>query len=306
MARLIVEGTAPVPLEARPSVARVAIAGDYFATMRIPVTRGRVFSETETANASAVALVSEEAARRYWPGRDPLGARITVQGSDPMIRGDSRGLTPLQVVGVVGNLRNSDVDQGLLPQVYVSASWQPSAEIGVVVKSVGADPLLLVPAIRAEVARIDRDQPIHDVASMSHVLFDDLGSTYVLAAMLTTIGLVALCLSAAGIYGIVSYSVAQRRREIGVRIALGARPGTIVRMVVGHGTKPVVAGSLVGLVAAAAIAFGLATAVPEIDARDPINYAGVILVIAIVAFTASYLPARWAAAIDPVVALRQE
>ena len=308
MARLAVEGAASAPLEARPLVARAAIGGDYLATMRIPVTRGRAFSEAETANASAVALVSEEAARRFWPGRDPIGARIAlaVQGSDPMTRSDSRGLTPLQVVGVVGNLRNSDVDLGPLPQVYVSTSWQPSAEIGVVVKSVGADPLQLVPAIRAEVARIDRDQPIHDVASMSQVLFDDLGSTYVLAAMLAAIGLVALCLSAAGIYGIVSYSVAQRGREIGVRMALGAPPSTIVRMIVGHGAKPVAAGSVVGLVAAVALAFGIATSVPEMDARDPINYTAVILTIAAVALAASYFPARRAARIDPLVTLRQD
>jgi putative ABC transport system permease protein len=138
------------------------------------------------------------------------------------------------------------------------------------------------------------------------VLFDDLGSTYVLAAMLTVIGLVALLLSAAGIYGVVSHAVAQRRREIGVRLALGARPGAIVRMVVGHGTKPVIAGSLIGLLAAVALAFWSATALSDIEARDPLNYIVVTVLIAVVALAASYLPARRAASIDPVVALRQE
>lgn len=251
------------------------------------------------SDASAVALVNEEAARRFWPGRDPVGARIALDSAPGQE-------TWLQIVGVVGNLRNSDADQGPLPQVYVSTSWQPTAQMAVVVKSVGADPLQLVSAIRAQVAQIDRDQPIHDVASMSQVLFDDLASTYVLTALLTAIGLVALSLSAAGIYGIVSYSVAQRSREIGVRIDLGARPGTIVRMVVVHVAKPVAVGSLVGLVAAVALAFALATTVPEFDARDPINYVGAILIIAAVAFAASYLPARRAASINPVVALRQD
>jgi putative ABC transport system permease protein len=141
---------------------------------------------------------------------------------------------------------------------------------------------------------------------MSQVLFDDLGSTYVLAAMLTVIGLVALLLSAAGIYGVVSHAVAQRRREIGVRLALGARPGAIVRMVVGHGTRPVLAGGLIGLLAAVAIAFGSASALSEIQARDPVNYIVVAVMITIVALAASYLPAKRAASIDPVVALRQQ
>jgi predicted permease len=311
LARLTVEGAAPAPVEKRPLVARSAIAGDYLTTLRIPTISGRSFSEAEIVNVSPVALVNEEAAKRYWPGRDPLGARIAldvpVPGSDPVTRGDSRGLTPawLTVIGVVGNLRNSDIDQGPLPQVYVSTTRQPSAQFGVVVKTAVADPLQLVPAIRTQVAGVDRDQPIHDVATMSQVLFDDLGSTYVLAAMLTVIGLVALLLSAAGIYGVVSHAVAQRQREIGVRLALGARPGAIVRMVVGHGTKPVIAGSLIGLLAAVAIAFWSATTLPEIDARDPLNYIVVAVMIAAVALAASYLPARRAAAIDPVAALRE-
>jgi putative ABC transport system permease protein len=307
LARLIVEGTAPVPLDKRPTIARAAIAGDYLATMRIPVKRGRVFSAAEMSGASPVALLNEEAARRFWPGSDPLN------------RSDSRGPTPtrialdttpgqevwLEVVGVVGNLRNSDIDQGPLPQVFVPMSQRPSRELAVVVKSVTPSALQLVPAIRAEVTRIDRDQPIHDVALMTQVLFDDMAGTYVLTALLTAIGLIALGLSAAGVYGLVSSSVAQRSREIGVRMALGARPGAVVRLMIASGARPVAGGSLVGLVAAVALAAGIGLSVPGVDARDPSNYAAVTLTLAIVALLASYLPARRAATIDPVAALRQ-
>jgi putative ABC transport system permease protein len=209
-------------------------------------------------------------------------------------------------VGVVGNLRNSNIDQGPLPQVYVPMSRQPTTEMGVVVKSVGADPLQLVPAIRAQIAAIDRNQPIHDVASMTRILFEDLAGVYLLAALMITIGLVALTLSAAGIYGIVAYSVTQRRREIGVRMALGAQPGTIVKMVVAHVARPVAIGSLVGLIAAVVLSRAIASSFPEFDAGDPINYVGVILVITAVTLSASYLPARRAASIDPIVVLRQE
>jgi ABC-type antimicrobial peptide transport system permease subunit len=141
---------------------------------------------------------------------------------------------------------------------------------------------------------------------MSQVLYDDLASTYILTAILCTIGLIALCLSAAGIYGLVSYSVSLRRREIGVRMALGARPEWIVRMIVAHTSRPVLTGSVVGLVAAIALSLVLTAAVPEIDPRDPISYSGVLLMIVIVAVVASYLPARRAATINPVDALRAE
>jgi len=297
--RLTVEGAVPASLDDRPFVALAAITVDYLSTMRIPVTRGRGFTNVEMSDASAVALISEEAARRFWPGRDPLGARIALDAS-------SGQETWLQIVGVVGNLRNSDIDQGPLPQVYVSISRQPSAQMAVVVRSLGADPLQLVAASRAQVAAIDRNQPIHDVASMTKVLFDDLASMYLLAGLLTAIALVALSLSAAGIYGIVSYAVAQRRREIGVRMALGAQPATIVKMVVAQVARPVVVGSLIGLVAAVLLAFAIAASLPAFDARDPINYVAVILIITAVTLSASYLPARRAASIDPVVALRQE
>jgi putative ABC transport system permease protein len=189
--------------------------------------------------------------------------------------------------------------------VYVPASRAASANIAVVIRSTAPDPLALVPAIRAEVARIDRSQPIHDVAAMTKVLFDDLAGTYVLTALLTSIALIALCLSAAGVYGLVAYSVAQGAREIGLRVALGARPGMIVRMVVATGAKPVAVGSLLGLVVAALLTFGIGLSVPGVDPRDPSTYIAVTLTIVMVALTASYLPARQAAIIDPAVTLRQ-
>jgi putative ABC transport system permease protein len=299
LARLTVEGAPPVPLASRPTIARAAIAGDYLEAMKIPLRQGRPFSQSEVNDAVRVAIVNEEAARRFWPGRDPLGARLALDAT-------SGQEAWLEIVGVVTNVRNSDIDQGPLPQVFVPASIQPGRNMAVVVKSAGSNALQFVPSVRSEVARIDPDQPIHDVALMTQVLFDDLAGTYVLTALLTAVGFIALCVSAAGVYGLVSSSVAQRGREIGVRMALGARPGVVVRMVLASGARPVAAGGIVGLMAAVALAVGIGLSVPGVDPRDPSNYAAVALTIGVVAFLASYLPARRAARIDPLLALRQD
>jgi putative ABC transport system permease protein len=212
----------------------------------------------------------------------------------------------LEVVGIVGNLRNSDVDQGPLPQVFVSLARHRSRDFAVALKSTVGDPLQLVTAIRGQVAAIDPNQPIYDVASMRQVLFTDMASTYVLSAILATIGFIALVLSAAGIYGLVAYSVTQRRREIGVRMALGGTPGAIVRMLIAHASRSVVVGSLVGFVIAAGLSLLLAAGMPEIDPRDPMSYGGVISLILVSALLATLLPARRAATIDPVQALRAD
>ena len=298
-ARLTLESTVTDPQEKRPLIARTAIAGDLLTVLQIPLRRGRLITEAEAADAAPVVIINDEAARRFWPGRDPIGSRLALDS----VRGQE---TWLEVVGVVGNLRNSDVDQGPLAQVFVSATRQRSADFAVVVKSVGPDPLLLVPAVRAQVAAVDPNQPIHDVASMTQVIFDDLATAYVLSAILSTIGVIALVLSAAGIYGLVSYSVVQRRREIGVRMALGARADSIVRMMVAHSTRPVALGSLVGLIAAVALSLLFAAGVPEIDLRDPISYVGVLFLIVMSALCASVIPARRAASINPVEALRAD
>jgi predicted permease len=298
-ARLTTAATIADPIGKRPVVARSAIAGELLTALRVPLRRGRAITRAEMNDAAPVVMINEEAARRFWPGRDPLGSRLALDS----VTGQE---TWLEVIGVVGNLRNADVDQGPLPQVFVSTTRYRSADLAVAVKSAGADPLQLVPAIRAQVAAVDPGQPIHGVASMTQVLFDDLASTYVLSAILSTIGLIALVLSVAGIYGLVSYSVAQRRREIGVRMALGAGPAAMIRLIVAQSTRPVVMGSLGGLVAAAAMSLILAAGVPEIDPRDPVSYVGVILLIVSSALLATFVPARRAASINPVEALRAD
>jgi putative ABC transport system permease protein len=297
--RVAVEGAPSVDADELPFAALATITRDYLRTLRVPLLSGRGFNDADFGRGPAVALVSEEAARRLWKGTDPVGRRITLN-TPPLPN------APLIVVGVVANARSSDLDRRVMPQVYVPSSWHPERAMAVVVRTDSADPIQLVPAIRAQAAQVDPNEPIFAVASMEQVLFNDLSGTYTIAGLLAGIALVALCLAATGIYGVVSYSVTQRTREIGVRMALGARPRAVLRMVIGQGAVPVVAGGVLGLLAAFAFAHLMSTSVGFVDARDPRSYAGVILSMVLVAFAASYVPARRASHVDPVVALRAD
>jgi putative ABC transport system permease protein len=295
-----VDGSALQPVAELPLAARNVVSPGYVRTMRLPLLSGRDLTEADVmSDGSPVALVSEAAVRRFWPEQNPLGRRLGFASAS----GVDQWLT---VVGVVGDVRNSDADQAPLPQVYLPATSIQRPEMAVVVRAVGTDPLALVPVIRSEITRLDPNLPIHDVATMERVVFNDLVGTWVLMALLGGVAFVALCLAAAGIYGVVSYTVTQRTREIGLRMALGAAPRAVRRMVVLQGSLPVTAGGAVGLAIAIGMAFATAGGVPEIDVRSPMTYGIVVLGLALTTVIASYLPARRASRVDPAVTLRGE
>jgi ABC-type antimicrobial peptide transport system permease subunit len=265
--------------------------------MRIPIARGRGLTTDDVIRRRPVALVSQAAARRYWSGQDPVGRRITV---------DALGADSIEIVGVAGDVRNSDVDQGPAAQVYVPFTRLPSRQMAVVVRTLDANPAALSASIRREVARLDDTQAVFDIRSMADVLFEDTAGSMLVAVLLGSIGFVALCLAAAGVYGLVSYAVQQRTREIGIRVAVGAAPRAVVTLVLMHGVRPVVIGAGVGALGAFLLALLAGAAMNEVDFRDPWNYAGVIVALVSIAVLSSYLPARRAARLDPVVALRAE
>ena len=297
--RVQVAGAAPVAPEALPSLILTSVSPDYLPTMRVPVVRGRTLEAADFANGPPVALVSEDAARQLWPRGDAIGSRATLTLAGEPDR-------TVLVVGVVANLRGKDLFRRSMAQVYVPWTLFPDRTMAVAVRSEAADPLQLAPAIRAAVAAIEPNEPIFSISSMEQILFNDMSSEYILTSLLTAVGFLALCLAAAGIYGVMSYLVVQRTREIGVRMALGARPSAVRGMIVAQGARPVVGGWVLGLPLGLAIAVAMANAYAFVAATDPLNYAAVLLSIALAAFAACYLPARRASRVDPVIALRAE
>ena len=297
--RPLIDGEPPVAPEELPFAALATVSENYLQTLRIPLVRGRGLTAADVADGSPVAIVSEDAARRLWGGRDPIGRRFTVN-TPPL------PASPLTVVGIAGNVRNSDIDQGSIAQIYVPVSWHPQRAMAVVVRADRAEPTSLTAPIRARVAELDPTLPIYAVASMTQILFDDLAGGTTLAVILGVMGIVALCVAAAGIYGVVWYSVNQRRREIGIRMAVGARPADVLRLVFGHGATPVAGGAVIGFTAAMLLAFTMAASIQEIDPRDPIGYLIVAASLVSVALIATYIPARRAALLDPAVTLRSE
>jgi putative ABC transport system permease protein len=193
-----------------------------------------------------------------------------------------------------------------MAQVFVPWTLRPDRTMAVAIRTEAADPAALAPAVRATAAALEPNEPIFAVSSMEQVIFNDMASQHVLTGLIVAVGFLALCLAAAGIYGVVSYVVVQRTREIGVRMALGARPSAVRRMIVTQGAWPVIGGWLLGLPLALPIAFAMAGAFGFITASDPLNYIAVLAAIAFVALASCYLPARRASRVDPVIALRSE
>jgi predicted permease len=271
------------------------VSDGYFRAMGVPIVRGRTFTAADGAGAPRVAVINAEAARRFWPGRDPIGARITT--------GDTTDY--MTIVGVVADVRQEGMSAKPYPQLYGVAAQNPMRAMYVVVRTAG-DPNALAGAMRRAVAALDPQLPVYNVATMQERVAQSVARPRVTAVLVALFGASALGLAAFGIYGVVAFSVAQRTRELGVRVAVGARPGDVVRLVVRQGMQPAVAGVAVGLVVALAAARLIAGLLFGVGAADPLTFAGVALFLAGVALAATWLPARRATRVSPLEALRAD
>jgi putative ABC transport system permease protein len=280
---------APLSADAR------AVTPDYFRTMGIPLLQGRDFTEHDRGDSPFVLIVSETFARGFWPNEDPIGKRVSPG------KGNGFGT----VVGVVGDVRNLTLADDARPAFYLSYGHVGMPGLSVVVRT-AVRPETLSSALRAEALALDADLPIYNIRAMSTIVSDAGGQPRFQTMLLGLFGASALLLAAIGVYGVMAYSVTERTREIGIRIALGASRGDVLRLVVGQGVVLMLIGVGLGLAGAIAATRLMGSLLIGVSATDPVTFAIVSALLIAVGLAACLIPARRAARVDPMVALRYE
>ena len=277
------------------------VAPEYFSTMRIPIRHGRGFGPEDRVGAPTVAVVSARFASELWPNQDPIGKQFPFRGPREPDR-------PVTVIGVVDDLRSASLEQpNPLPTLYLSSvqeAGQP--EMWVVMRSSRGAPLALIGALKDAVKLTDPEQPIGDLVSLEQLIGRQTAARRFNTTLLGIFALLAVGLALVGIYGVTSYAVAQRRRELGIRLALGAGPKDVMRLLLGESLMRVVIGVVLGLAIALVASRALVSMLYGVQRWDPLTFAGTALLLGVVALLATWLPARKATRVDPVEALRTE
>ena len=287
----------PVPQGSEPLVGVHWASPGYLRTMKIPLLRGRAFTDSDRQGASKVVMINETAARRFWPGEDPIGQHIGVgQGGF----GDRA-----EVIGIVGDVRYGQMDEPPQPDVYIPNLQSPRSSLILYARTSG-NPAALTKAVRREVNALNKDLPIFNVRTMYERIAAATARARFSAILLAVFAAIALSLSAVGLYGVMAYLVTQRTREIGIRMALGARQSDVLSLVLGRGITLAATGITLGVGGALAATRVLETMLYEVKPGDLATYFAIAGLLLIVALTASYIPARRAARVDPSSALRSE
>jgi putative ABC transport system permease protein len=286
---------APNPSEAPVTGVSIVTPG-YFPTLGIPLLAGRLFTERDREGAPQVALVSQSLARRQFPNMDPIGQRLHVEWSHE---------TPYQIVGVVGDVKHEGLEKDARPTVYFPNA-QETQNIATLMIRTGVDPMKLAPVAEQIIHAYDKDQPIASIQPLDMLLSKAVARPRFQSVLLTTFAGLALLLAAIGIFGVMSYSVAQRTHEIGIRVALGAGSNQVLRLIVGQGLLLALIGTAGGLAGAFALTRYLRTLLFNVSPTDWLTFTAVPLILCAVALAASYFPARRAMRVDPMQALRYE
>ncbi len=276
----------------------VAASPDYFRVMGIPLLAGRLFNQDDISTAPRVSVISKTMARLYFPNQDPLGKQLKF-GFPP------DGGAVREIVGIVGDVRDVSLGQDPGPMMYVPFAQAPFWGANVVVRST-LSPSSVAAAIRLEVRKMDKDLPVTDVANLPDLIEASVAQPRFRTFLLGLFGAMALVLAATGIFGVISYSVSQQTREIGIRMALGAQSGEVLRQVLKEGARMVAVGLALGLMGSLAATRFIATLLFGVKPADPLTFSAVAAMLIIVALVASYIPARRATRVDPMVALRYE
>jgi len=301
-----IDGHIPSPPDEELNARCSVISPEYFRTMNIPLLSGRPFNDRDADETHGVAIISASMARRFWPDSDPIGYQIRPQFTRQRYFWipESRNL-PLTIVGIVGDVRHEGLADSNLPQLYLPYLQNPSSIMNLVVRTT-SNPLRWANAVRSQVWDVDKDQPLFDTKTVEDIVADSFGRQHVLASLLGAFAAVALLLAAGGIYGLISYAVRQRTHEIGIRMALGAQSGEVLRLILRQGMGLTLAGLFIGLFGAVATASLLGNFLFGVKPTDPASFAAVALLLAGVAALACYIPARRATRVDLLVALHYE
>jgi putative ABC transport system permease protein len=293
------EGQAEVPLGQRPFTIVEATSPLFFETMRIPLLAGRAFSDVDTAQSPKVIVVNESLARRYWPNENAVGKHITI----------GRQTTATEIVGVTADVKNQGLALKTAPQIYLPFAQLPWGQMNLLIRTAN-DPHGYVSAVREQISAIDPDQPVTDIKTVEELMDGSRAQPRFMMFLMGMFSATALALAMVGIYGVLAYSVAQRRGELGIRLALGADRSDILRLVVGQGLTLTVTGVAIGLALALGMSFAFGRAASgmlyKVDTRDVATFALAPLALIGIALIASYLPARRAGRVDPAEALRNE
>ena len=301
-------GSAPIAIEGRADLSEadrnLPIAFDpitpgFLRAMRIPLVAGRTFTAADDAAAPRVAIVNESLVRRFFPGTDPIGRRVTFDNPE------ADSIRWLTIVGVAADARRSGLDVGPRPELYLPHTQFSTADMTLTLRTAG-DPIGLAGPVRAAVAELDPELPLARVATLDQLVGASIAGRRFNMLLLGVFSLLALVLAGIGIYGVIAYLVSRRTREFGLRLALGAQRGDVLRMVIGQGAAVTAAGTLVGIAGAAALTRVLEGLLYEISPTDTPTFAAVTAVLVTVALVACYIPARRATRIDPALSLRAE
>jgi putative ABC transport system permease protein len=284
-----------------PSADLEVITGDYFATFKVPLLRGRTFNERDTKDSPRVVIIDQAMAEQFFPGEDPIGKRLSVDAGN-----DEEGYVMSEIVGVVGRMRFHAVDEmAPLPIIYCSMAQAQRTSLGLFVRS-SMSAAVLSKSIRDVAASIDPNQPVFDARPMLDRVQETWGTHRLLSFLFSIFAGLALALATIGLYGLLAYTTLKRVREIGIRLALGARPAQIRALVLSHGMQLLLIGSTIGLLAAFALSRALQSVLFEVNGIDPRIYLGVGVLLFAATFFASWIPARRASRVNPVVAFRAE
>jgi putative ABC transport system permease protein len=296
-----VKGRPPLPPAQQPSMEIRVTTPDYFRTLGIPVLRGRSLAASDAALAPQAVVISAAAARRHFAGEDPLGKFITLGWG----HGEGKPKAGGEVVGVVGDTKDLGLAEDNPPELYIPYAQFPVQTMDVVVRAQVA-PRSLVPAVEGVVRDLDPELPVARVATLDEIVARSISEPRFYMVLLGAFASMAVFLAALGIFGVLSYAVVQRAREIGIRVALGAHPSDVLRMVLGQAAALAAMGVVAGMAGALALSRAIGSLLFQLSPTDPLTLGGTALLLAAVALLASYLPARRATRVDPLIALRSE